>query len=339
MKKGELDFFKATVLSKSDEAVFMCSDMPMEDMAKDIDFGKKWMFAIAMTLKKGLHLNIIHNVDRHFKEMMLGLESWIPIYMTGQISPYYLKDVSNNIYCHLNYVSGNVCLSGECINGFHDKGKYHLSKNKDDVSYYKEKAKYLINKSQSLMEIYTKDSINVYNAFIDSNIKTNGNRRRILSSLPIFTIPEKILTEILKRNKVSNSDKDKILKFISHEKELIKNLTSNNFLLDEITQISKKEFEKYPIFLSLSGIFYEKKLYYTYEKYLDHLNSTKEYSDANSNYNVQINSKNIFRNIQILIHEGNFVIISKDTDPAIHFVIHHPKLCNAIENFIAPIED
>ena len=87
MKKGELDFFKATVLSKSLEPVFMCSDMPMEDMAADVEFGKKWMFAIAMTLKKGLHLNIIHNIDRPFNEMMLGLESWIPIYMTGQVSP------------------------------------------------------------------------------------------------------------------------------------------------------------------------------------------------------------------------------------------------------------
>ena len=86
MKKGELNFFKATVLSKSKEDIFMCSDMPMEDMAEDIDFGKKWMYAIAMCLKKGHHLNIIHNLDRPFKEMMLGLESWIPIYMTGQIS-------------------------------------------------------------------------------------------------------------------------------------------------------------------------------------------------------------------------------------------------------------
>ena len=97
MKNGELDFFKGTVLSKTMEDIFMCSDMPMEDMAKDTDFGKKWMFAIAMSLKKGLHLNIIHNLNRPFNEMMLGLESWIPIYMTGQISPYYFKDNKNNI--------------------------------------------------------------------------------------------------------------------------------------------------------------------------------------------------------------------------------------------------
>ena len=111
MKKGELDFFKATVFSKSTEPVFMCSDMPMENMAQDIDFGKKWMFAIAMTLKKGLHLNIIHNLDRPFNEMMLGLESWIPIYMTGQVSPYYLKRYEDTVYCHFNYVSGSVALT------------------------------------------------------------------------------------------------------------------------------------------------------------------------------------------------------------------------------------
>ena len=135
MKKGELDFFKATVLSKNSEPIFMCSDMPMEDMAQDVEFGKKWMFAIAMTLKKGFHLNIIHNLDRPFNEMMLGLESWIPIYMTGQVSPYYFKGLQDNIYCHFNYVSGTVALFGECINGYHNKGKYTLTTNKNDISY------------------------------------------------------------------------------------------------------------------------------------------------------------------------------------------------------------
>ena len=38
---------------------------------------------MAMMLKKGLHLNQIHNLDRSFEDMMLGLESWIPMYMTG----------------------------------------------------------------------------------------------------------------------------------------------------------------------------------------------------------------------------------------------------------------
>ena len=47
--------------------------------------------------KKGLHLNQIHDLNRSFEDMMLGLESWIPMYMTGQISPFYLKEPSNNV--------------------------------------------------------------------------------------------------------------------------------------------------------------------------------------------------------------------------------------------------
>ena len=75
-------------------------------------------------VKKGLHLHQIHNLDRSLEDMMLGLESWIPMYMTGQISPYYLKGVQNNVFLHFLKVPGAAALSGEAINGFHAEGKY-----------------------------------------------------------------------------------------------------------------------------------------------------------------------------------------------------------------------
>lgn len=99
MMESELDFLKATVLSRSNEPVIMYSDMPMKEMADDPEFPKKWMFGMALMLKKGLHLCQIHNLDRSLDDMMLGLESWIPMYMTGQIAPYYLKNVQNNAFC------------------------------------------------------------------------------------------------------------------------------------------------------------------------------------------------------------------------------------------------
>ena len=127
MMESELDFLKATVLSKSTAPVIMYSDMPMKEMAKDPEFPKKWMFGMALMLKKGLHLYQIHNLDRSFDEMMLGLESWIPMYMTGLISPYYLKNTQNNTFLHLLKVSGSAALSGEAITGYHENGKYYLT--------------------------------------------------------------------------------------------------------------------------------------------------------------------------------------------------------------------
>lgn len=232
MKSGELDFFKTTVLSKTKAPIFMYNDMPMEDMAEDVEFGKKWMFAIACSLKKGLHLNMIHNLDRPFNELMLGLESWIPIYMTGQISPYYFKKPTANIFCHTLYVSEVIALSGEGLKDYHNKSKYYLTSKKNELPYYQEKANTLLKKASPLMDIYTKDNIEDFNKFIESE---------------------------------RNNDK--------------------NIITDVIND----------------------------------------------------NLKNTFKNIKFTVCKDKWIMLSKKTNPEIHFVIYHPTLRDAIEKFVAPI--
>lgn len=331
MKNGELDFFKGTVLSKTMEDIFMCSDMPMEDMAKDTDFGKKWMFAIAMSLKKGLHLNIIHNLNRPFNEMMLGLESWIPIYMTGQISPYYFKDNKNNIYEQLNYVSGSCALTGECIKGNHDKGKYYLTGNNKEVEYYKEKARLLLKKANSLMDIY--NDFDNYQHFLVKDSKVNGNRKRFLSTLPLFTIKDKLLIDILKRNNISENDIKQIVKYKKIEENNIKNILKNNVINDNIYILDDNDSLNFPI----ENIFCNRKIKYNYDEYLKHLEMTKKYK--NDNYKLNIVDNKTFKNITITIIENSHVIISKNSDPVIHFVIRHPKLVSAISNFNPLVKD
>ncbi|MBQ3491738.1 MAG: hypothetical protein IJA74_04215, partial [Oscillospiraceae bacterium] len=55
------------------------------------------------------------------------------------------------------------------------------------------------------------------------------------------------------------------------------------------------------------------------------------------NYIIKQNSNYPFRNIQIRILEGKWVVISKNKAPAIHFVIHNPQLRNALENMTIPV--
>ncbi len=333
MKEGELNFFKSTVLSKSTEDIFMCSDMPMEDMAEDIEFGKKWMFAIAMCLKKGLHLNIIHNLDRPFNEMMLGLESWIPIYMTGQISPYYLKDLKNSIYNHLNYVSGVTALTGECIKGFHNKGIYYLTTNKKEINAYKEKAHFMLKKAKPLMEIFRENNINEYKLFLKKDENIFSDRKRLLSSLPLFTISDELLMKILKRNNISKIDTNKIIKYKNDELKYMKNIMKKNIVNDYIYKIKENDFKANEPSLLLDNLFFNKRINYTYKEYIKHLNLTKNYSKEENNYKINYIYDQTFKNITITTVKNNYIIISKNSNPTIHFIIEHPKLIDAIENF------
>ena len=339
MKEGELNFFKAIVLSKSKEDIFMCSHMPMEDMAEDVSFGKKWMFAIAMCLKKGHHLNIIHNLDRPFNEMMLGLESWIPIYMTGQISPYYLKDSKNSVYNHLDYVSGNVALTGECIKGYHNKGMYYLTTNKNEIKYYKEKSELILKKAKPLMQIYRENNIKEYELFLKNDEKIPCDRTRYLSSLPLFTISDKLLNKILKRNKFSKTDIDKIIKYKKEELKYMNNILKRNKVNDYIYIIEENEFKNDSPSLSLNNLFIDKKIKYTYNEYIEHLRQTKEWSIQEKNYELNYVNDKTFKNITITFIKNHYVIISKSSNPTIHFVIEHPKLVEAIENFSPIVKD
>lgn len=337
MMESELDFLKATVLSRSKKPVTLYSDMPMEEMAKDPDFPKKWMFGMALMLKKGLHLNNIHNIDRSFDEMMLGLEGWIPMYMTGQISPYYLNGAQSNAFNHFIRVSGAAALSGEAINGHHSNGRYYLSKTKEDISYYQTRADDLLKNALPLMEIYRSERSGELDNFLYTDSMTEGNRKNILSSPPLYTLSEDLLKSILGRHGVNKAAKAEIINFYGLQKNIISNILKKNFITDEIALLSEEEFKKSPAVMQLSGMFFDRDIKYSYEEYSEHLRLTKEFAEKNENYSSKFSSFSAFSNLQIIMHEGKWAMISKGNSPAIHFVIKHPKLRSAIEKFVPPI--
>lgn len=339
MMESELDFLKSTVLSKSSAPVIMYSDMPMTEMAKDPEFPKKWMFGMAMMLKKGLHLHQIHNLDRSFDEMMLGLESWIPMYMTGQISPYYFKNAPNDVFLHFLKVSGIAALSGEAVAGYHADGKYYLTKVKREVEYYRKRAEEMLKNAYPLMEIYRSERKNELNAFLLADIKTAGKRRSILSSLPLYTISDELLNRILTRNNINAELKEKITEYAKTQRQRIKKILETERIEDEIPDFVQENFTKSPPMLELSGIFCEEDIPYNEEEYTAHLKESMAFAEQNPNYTLKCSTAHAFNNLKIIIHEGQWVMVSKGKTPAIHFVIRHPKLRSAIECFIPPITE
>lgn len=339
MREGELDFLKHTVLSKSMKPLYICSDMPVEDMAADKDFAKKYMFGLAMVLKKGLHIHIIHDVERPMKDMMLGLENWVPLYMTGQISPYYLKGVQNRVYSHLHYCSGQVAMTGDCISGHHDLAHYYLTSRKEEVSISQKNMEFLLKKAHPLMDIYREERKKELHASLLENAGKEGRRRRVLAVPDLGVLPKKLLEEILERNHVVLNEKTVILESYKRSATCLETILKHSVVEDEVSVLSEAEYEKYPLVLPLAECFLEKDIRLTYEEYHACIGAAENYAKANENYQFNLTKIKGFHNIQITCFEGKWCMISKNRAPAIHFVIHHPKLRYALENMVLPIRD
>lgn len=339
MMECEIDFIKAAVTSESMEDVIIYSEMPMEELAQDPEFPKKWMYGTAMMLKKGLHLNMIHNMNRPFNEMLLGLESWVPMYMTGQISPYYLKDVNSSGLLNHIKVSGAAALWGDAVAGHYDDGRYCLYKNKEDVQYYRTKAEQLLKTAFPLMEIYNASKSSEFLAFMNYSYSLPGTRKKIFGSLPVFTISDELLESILGRNLISSENIKKIKEFVNYSRTANEKLMKENETALIVPKFTKEDFENSPPALSIPELFFEQVLEYTYEEYTEHLEQTKQFAELYEKCSLKINEYPSFRNINIKIVKNKQVIVSKNKSPAIHFVIKHPRMIEAFEKFSAPIVD
>ena len=180
MKQAEIDFLKAAVLARTTDDVILYSDMPLEQMAEDEEFPKKIMMGMALLIRKGIHLHNIHDVHRPLNELVMGLEGWIPVYMTGQISPYYLPHPTNEVFHHFLRSAGSVAVAGEAIEGNQGGGRYVVTKNAADVAYLRKRAKELLAHAKPLMRIYRENRMGELRRAIERlDAKTDAARMQV----------------------------------------------------------------------------------------------------------------------------------------------------------------
>lgn len=333
MREGQLAYFHQVLHSRSRESMFMYTDMPLLEMAEDEIFVANWVLSVASILEKGLYINVIHELNRPLREMLLALEAWIPLYMTGRIAPNYLPKKTTELFHHLLFTSGTAALAGECIAGKHDHGRYELTTDPRELSYYKTRAKDLMRKAKPLMEIYGAEHWEAFKRFAEDSRAVPGSRRNILSRPPLYSISEHLLREIISQSGVSEAEQAQIMEHYRLECAALESMTAEHQLEDRLSVLTGPEFRKHPVTLPLPNHFGP--IPYTWEQYSAHVQETLALDLPN--YTVTAIAP-AFRNIDIFIVKGSHAVVCKHNAPAIQFVIRHPKLVSALENYVVLVE-
>lgn len=340
MKKVEIDFLISTALSPDCDPVYMYSTMPMETLVRDIKFSKKWMVGLASVLKKGHDIHTIHDINRPESEMMAGIENWIPLYMTGQIHPYYLPgsgDVSMKI---LMRSSGACTLWGTCLNGDLENSDFYMTYVDAEAEVYKKRIDAVFKKAQPLMDIYR--STGEFEEFLQREISgyTKGECKRKMSVPPYHTLSDDLLIKLCRNANIPDRELDLALLHLAKQKMIFEEYCrSGGTLKDSFPLLGREEVESGTVYVAASGAFLSNGIPYTYDTYLEHVRVTNTLSKQTKNYQVKTDQSFPFRNIQITLMDNKWALVSKNTAPTIHFVMRHPVLVNAIDHFSPPITE
>ncbi len=331
IRQSYLDFFRYTLASDTDEPIFIHSDMPIWELTADREWSRQWMTALACCLKKGHQLQIIHDVDRPTDEMLIGLEIWIPLYMTGQIQPYYLPYQSHRVFCHTNLVSGAAYLHGEMIADAAQDAWHTLDTGIERVAGAKRTAAALLHHALPLMETCNAATPNGFWQFAQARTTEPGEVTIIHPTLPLHTLPAGMLADMLRRSRIQPAEAKRITQFAAEQQARFSAAVASHPVTEILAELTEAQFTVHPLRLSLADGMIETPVFYTYPEYCRHLEMLR--CIRHPNYRFLMKDELIFHNMQITLKHGKWAVFTKHNSPVTHFILYRPQMIQAVQHY------
>lgn len=321
MKKGVLDFLKVTAFSKSEEPAILYNGIPLEESGED-DFRKKYRFGLAVLVKKGLRLRMIHDVGHPFSELMQSLSGYIPFYMSGQLTPYWLEN--GGAFCRSLQVSGAAAIAGECVADGVSHGMACLTKGREELSFYGMQAEDLLKKSRPLMEILRAEE---REQFFAAAAAGTGAFRCRLSGLPLYTASEALLRRMLESRGIPEEEGRAVLARAARQREQAEAFLKRGTALVEVPQLSEEAFSESSVGIEELS----KEAFYRFEEYREHLHETLKFIGLHENCGLKETEAPVFRSLDLWICPGEWAVIAKKGRETVSFLTRYPPLLRSLE--------
>lgn len=339
MKKGMIDFFRSTARSISIEDIIIYMNTPVAHFAEDPETYRRIMRVGWLLVMQGHKIHVIHNTNRPPMELKLGIETWLPLYMTGQVEPYYVDSSEDNLVYDVLMVSGSAALTGRALKGAEDRGEYIFTKAGKNIAEVRMQAEIMRDQCKHLVKVYDENNLEEYEEKFLSHAQDTEPVSNTSISLPIETMDEELLNDILERNKVPADGRAEVFECYKKRRALLEEMIRHSSYDEVITEHkSTRDFgEEIPV--SIPEWVYSKPLYYTSEEWERHIALTEKFAEDNANYNIRYRATPVFGNIHIHARQNSYAIIDRYNGTELHFAFLHPLLVRCFYDFEAPIRE
>ncbi|MCR5323672.1 MAG: helix-turn-helix domain-containing protein [Lachnospiraceae bacterium] len=144
--------FLINVIRAGSKEICLYSDQDMDWMISDNAFLLKWAALMEECVKNGIHIRIIHNIDRNLDEMIEAIGMWLPLYMSGMIEPYFCKKPKDSRFSNTIFLCpDNFCIEASHVIGTESEGFYYFREDKAHLALAKQSFDKLMENTESLI--------------------------------------------------------------------------------------------------------------------------------------------------------------------------------------------
>lgn len=161
LRSAAIRFLKAAYESASRD-IWVYSDSSTDWMNEDQHFLLLWSLLMTQCIQKGIHIHIIHNLNRNIEEMFSAIQNWLPLYMSGMVDSYYCNVNNAKSFNHTFFLCPDVtCVLGMNVKGAEEQAIFHYYTESEPLSRCRLSFQKLMKDSRPLIKVYKDAPVNM----------------------------------------------------------------------------------------------------------------------------------------------------------------------------------
>lgn len=307
--------------------LLLYSDEPMNWMSADPEYFALWASLMVACIQKGVHIRIIHHVNRDGLEMVSAIRGWLPLYISGMIEPYIFSEIRNARFYHTIFLRpGKAGIVGFFPREAGERRWYDYITEKDRLDAMAAGYDAMLSCASPFLKTYPPDRIQAFWARYREHA---GHVAAILRGLSVATIPDRLFDQMLARAEADEQQKNAAVSFYRTSREHLFKMLKNGELHELLCLPEWDEVLRGKIKVNLEAETNGLCLTYTPEEYRAHIRAVQELIGREKNYHLTLLPYAPFQDLQVFTLKDAVAVI-RCKEPYTAFVFLNATLMQSV---------
>lgn len=316
---------------KNPASVLITSDDNLEWLLSDYTLTKQMQSWIFEVIEKGFTFHQIMPAINFLPRYTESLKFWLPMYSTGKIKVYYYPRLRDNLYRRSMIVIPGTCVRISSAVGLGSSSDLTMfSTDEKVVNSYVMQFNEILSMCRPAINVLTERK-DIYKP-IEDFFEKHTDYIELSKTPSIFTLPEKLLSEILKNKNLSPEIRKAFSNQLKNSSVFEEKLKTKTFInISKLSSVEDIIEGKVPI--GSESILFDNQPFYTLETYIIHLKYILYLLQEYENFYF-IDSEEIWGNYNLLVNEDGFAYLYKSVKPSLLLEFRRPELVYACYEYL-----
>lgn len=227
LREAVLRFLTDVLASKEHRHLQLFSNQSMGWLQEDSNFFLHWSRLMYLIISRGHQVDIVHNLGRSPEEIILGMQSWFPLHMTGNLKAYVNEYLNNQAmpFVHTTFLDkGHAAIHGVTIKGQEDSVNFSYYTGAGSLSSLEQNFAVFLNYCTPLLTPNQAEQFpHLLEDWYDYFLQENGDTDFMIwtSSIPCVIWKETDFMRLMQAARLSSPLQDKYLNRFRQMKQLL----------------------------------------------------------------------------------------------------------------------